>query len=365
MSRKAAAECEDPDVGRSRAGILAVLALLGGLLPAVPARARDLVSTRSLLRGLSVAREHSAGYSRALFPLWDDADGDGCDTREEVLLAEATRAPSRDADCRLSGGRWVSPYDDVTVTDPSELDIDHLVPLAEAWQSGAYAWTTATRQRYANDLGYPADLVAVTAHANRSKGDREPSDYLPPDASFDCTYEAWWVAVKWRWHLGVDRAEKAWLTDHLSACHWPRVVRPGRPPIDGAGTGGGPPPSRSGLRIDRIRFDSPGSDTGTNASRNAEWVRVVNPGTRVRYPNGWTVHDASGHVYRLRLARLGAGHSVTIHSGSGSDTAADVYWGAADYIWNNSGDTATLRNAAGDRVDRCRYTAADDPAVNC
>jgi hypothetical protein len=323
------------------------------------------VSTKSLLAGLTVAPEHTAGYQRSLFPLWIDADGDGCDTRAEVLLEEATRAPSKSRDCKLTGGTWVSPYDGKTVHDASDLDIDHVVPLAEAWQSGAYAWTTATRERYANDLNYFADLVAVTAHENRSKGDKEPSGYLPPKASFQCTYEAWWVAVKWRWHLSVDSAEKSWLSTHLAGCGWPKVLRPGRPHVDGAPSGSSHAPSKSGVRISRIRFDSPGTDTGSNASRNAEWIRLRNPGHVTRYLTGWTMHDASSHVYRLRGVKLAAGDSVTVHTGAGRDTRANVYWGASDYIWNNSGDTATLRNAAGDRVDRCAYTAAADPAASC
>ncbi len=341
--------------------------LIGGLLPvAGPAQARQQVSSQSLLAGLTVTAEHAVGYSRNLFPLWDDADHDGCNTRYEVLIEESTRAPTVGAGCHLAGGRWVSPYDGMAFTDPGGLDIDHLVPLAEAWRSGAWAWNTATRERYANDLNYRADLIAVTAHENRSKGDKEPSGYVPPKSSFDCTYEAWWVAVKWRWHLSVDSAEKSWLHSHLAACGWPRVTRPGRPGIDGAPSGVNHPPSRSGVRIDRIRFDPPGSDTGSNRSRDAEWIRLGNPGHLTRYLSGWTVHDASSHVYRVRGVKLAAGKTLTIHSGAGSDTRADLYWNASDYIWNNNtGDTATLRNADGDRVDRCAYTTASAPSAAC
>ena len=195
-----------------RTRILAALAVIATLMSVLTAAATPSgaaarrVSTRLLLRQLPVAGEHARGYDRGKFPLWIDADHDGCDTRDEVLIAEAVIKPRVGSGCTLSGGKWRSPYDGVTTRNPSTFDIDHLVPLAEAWQSGAWRWTTATRQRYANDLGYGPDLVAVTAHANRSKGDSEPSDYLPPRRRFDCTYEAWWVAVKWRWRLSVDRA---------------------------------------------------------------------------------------------------------------------------------------------------------------
>lgn len=216
---------------RITAVALMAAALVGSTVAGAPAAGAATVSTKTLLAQLGVAREHSAGYDRSLFPLWIDADHDGCDTRDEVLIAEATSAPTVGTGCSLSGGRWFSKYDGVTTTDPSTFDIDHLVPLAEAWQSGAWHWSTATRERYANDLGYGPDLVAVTAHSNRSKGDREPQDWLPERTSFRCRYLAWWVAVKWRWHLRVNRIEKTFLVHRLSACGWPSVRKPVRASI--------------------------------------------------------------------------------------------------------------------------------------
>lgn len=217
--------------------VLAICAIAGcvvAMLSAEPANARTTrVSTYRLLAQLTVHAEHNAGYARSRFKLWTVHNG--CTTRQRVLISEAVRKPSVGAGCRLTGGKWISPYDGVTVRDSSKLDIDHLVPLEEAWASGAYRWSTATRTAYANDLGYGADLVAVTAHANRSKGDKEPSQYLPPRKSFDCTYEAWWVAVKWRWHLSVNPTEKRWLTTHLRRCGWPTVPRPSRPAITRTG----------------------------------------------------------------------------------------------------------------------------------
>jgi hypothetical protein len=206
----------------------ATAVLAAAIVAAAPAAGASTVSTQTLLAQLVVAREHAAGYDRSLFPLWIDADHDGCDTRDEVLIAEATRPPTVGAGCSLSGGRWFSKYDGVTTTDPSTFDIDHVVPLAEAWQSGAWRWSTATRERYANDLGYASDLAAVTAHSNRSKGDREPQDWLPTRTSFQCRYMAWWVAVKWRWKLRINHPEKSFLTSRLAACGWPSVRTPTR-----------------------------------------------------------------------------------------------------------------------------------------
>jgi hypothetical protein len=223
------------------------------------------VSTRTLLSQLTGAGEHAAGYRRTAFQLWVDADHDRCTTRAEVLLTEARTMPRRSAGCALRGGTWVSPYDGRAFTGSSGLDIDHLVPLAEAWQSGAYRWDADTRKRYANDLGYAASLVAVSAHANRSKGDKEPQRWLPSRST--CSYVARWVAVKWRWRLQVDTTEKSYLAKKLSGCRWPKVTTPSRPVIRTAGN------SFTGRTSHTPR--SAGSLPRSTASTSAWWSRSV------------------------------------------------------------------------------------------
>ena len=156
-----------------------------------------------MLGALRVQPEVEAtGYDRDLFNHWGDADGDGCDTRCEVLAAE--RSPILPG---LPGGGWRSLYDGDTTDDPSELDIDHLVPLAEAWRSGASAWEPARRAAFANDLDDPRTLIAVTAASNRSRSDSDPSGWRPPDRSYWCQYVTDWMAVKLRWDLAVDPIE--------------------------------------------------------------------------------------------------------------------------------------------------------------
>jgi hypothetical protein len=162
---------------------------------------------------LPVAREVRRGYDRSRFEHWIDADGDCRDTRDEVLAVESTVAVSG---CDVQRGRWVSYYDGVVTRDSSSFDIDHTVALAEAWDSGARRWTTDTRRRYANDLGDRRSLVAVTASANRSKGDRDPAEWMPSQGR--CRYVRHWVAVKVRWRLTVDRAEKDALVRRASRC---------------------------------------------------------------------------------------------------------------------------------------------------
>ncbi|MEW1852944.1 HNH endonuclease family protein [Streptomyces albidoflavus] len=169
---------------------------------------------------LQSADESRAGYSRTAFKHWTSGDNptDGCNTRQEVLIAEAVTAPEVGPRCAITGGTWFSYYDEVTVEGARGLDIDHMVPLAEAWDSGASAWTAARREAYANDQGQPASLVAVTARTNRSKSDQDPAEWLPPAPGALCRYGAEWTATKLRWNLTIDTQEKTALHDIASSC---------------------------------------------------------------------------------------------------------------------------------------------------
>jgi hypothetical protein len=179
----------------------------------------DGCSTRTeVLLDEAVAAEDRTGYVRSKFHHWIDADHDGCSTRTEVLLDEAVAAPERSSGCKLAGGTWVSYYDDTTVVGPAGLDIDHMVPLAEAWDSGASQWDAARREAYANDVDYPRSLAAVTAKANRSKSDQDVTTWQPPAADARCRYLDDWVSVKTRWDLTVDPAEHSALEQLADGC---------------------------------------------------------------------------------------------------------------------------------------------------
>jgi Protein of unknown function (DUF1524) len=198
---------------------LAMLVAVCGLVVAVPGTAHAATYSAPLttaIADLPVATESRTGYSRDLFPHWIDADGDGCSTRNEVLISEADDPVTVGSGCSLSGGRWFSYYDRVSWTDTGRVDIDHMVPLAEAWDSGAGSWTTSVRQSYANDLGDSRSLVGVTDSVNQAKGDQDPAEWLP---TYDnCRYLREWVAVKHRWRLTVDSAEKGALQSLASGC---------------------------------------------------------------------------------------------------------------------------------------------------
>ncbi len=183
---------------------------------ATPARA-DTVSASTLTALLSERPDNTtAVYDRDLFQHWIDADSNGCDTRAEVLIAESLTDVTLGAGCSISGGEWFSTYDSATWFDPSDIDIDHVVPLADAWRSGAWAWTDTQRRDFANDLEVAYALIGVTDNVNQSKGDRDPAQWMPPEATYHCQYVIDWALIKYRWSLAVDSAEMAKLTLELS-----------------------------------------------------------------------------------------------------------------------------------------------------
>lgn len=201
---------------RSAAVLSTITALLGGaLVYAAPASAFVVQTPAADLLGqLSVQAENTSAYDRSYFQHWIDADGDGCDTRAEVLMAES-QVPTTGG-CPVDGGQWVSYYDGATWTLASDVDIDHMIPLSEAWDSGAQTWTAEKRRDFANDLGFGPSLVAVTDNVNASKGDKDPAEWLPPSGAATCRYTGEWIQVKYRWGLSVDTAERDALAGLLS-----------------------------------------------------------------------------------------------------------------------------------------------------
>ncbi|MFV2173191.1 HNH endonuclease family protein [Actinomadura sp. LOL_016] len=194
----------------------AALVAAGPAAAAAPPPPPGESTARTHLASLTVRAEGSmSGYDREKFPHWID-QGDGCNTRETVLKRDGENV-AVGSDCYPDGGSWYSPYDGATWTQPSDIDIDHMVALAEAWRSGASSWTTSRRQAFANDLG-SSQLWAVTDNVNQSKGDQDPAEWTPPRAAFHCMYARSWIDVKWRYGLTVDSAERGALTGMLNSC---------------------------------------------------------------------------------------------------------------------------------------------------
>ncbi|WFE26207.1 HNH endonuclease family protein [Solwaraspora sp. WMMD791] len=169
----------------------------------------------ALLDQLTVAAAGSMqGYSRDRFPHWSSA-GSNCDVRDTVLERDGT-AIELDG-CNVVGGEWLSAFDGQSFTNPRDLDIDHIVPLANAWRSGADSWNDDQRREFANDLERP-QLIAVSASSNRAKGDQDPSQWQPPNRDYWCQYAQDWITVKHYWELSVTQPEKATLADMLATC---------------------------------------------------------------------------------------------------------------------------------------------------
>lgn len=279
-----------------------------------------------------------AGYDRDLFQHWIDADGNRCDTREEVLIAES-RSPAQ-VDfygCKVVAGDWFSAYDGVSTDQPGELDIDHVVALAEAWDSGASAWDDTRRRDFANDLGYPGSLIAVTASSNRSKSDHDPAGWMPPRRESWCSFATDWVGVKIRWNLTADQAEVSALRTAFATC---ASAPPAPPPpvpemITTTTTIGLPPPVTSTVSLAVSALDCSG-----------ERVTVTNGGGAAVGLDGWKIYDEGiKHTFSFPLGySLAPGASVTVKSG-GPAGAGELAWTGSP-VWNNDGDTAHLVNPA-------------------
>lgn len=289
-------------------------------------------SARALLADLDVRAERSAGYDRSDWPHWSDLDQDGCDTRCEVLATE-----------RRSDGSWYSVFDGLVTSVAREFDIDHLVPLAEAHESGGWNWDRATRQRFANDEGYEHSLIAVSASSNRSKGKRDPAEWLPPDAGSHCFYADAWVRVKYRWSLSVDSSEAGALRQILDGCPDDGQA----PPVPTAPVATSTPsPTPTSTPSSQAQFSISSCDAV------AEIVHIKGPpGASLR---GWVLSD-HGSVHSHTF---GAGVTVpasgTLVVASGRASGDIKPWGRRN-VWNNDGDTATLAGPAGQVMARvCR-----------
>ncbi|GAA2041179.1 MULTISPECIES: lamin tail domain-containing protein [Streptomyces] len=130
------------------------------------------------------------------------------------------------------------------------------------------------------------------------------------------------------------------------------------------GTAGGAQ-AAGAVKISKIHYNSPGKDDRSNASLNGEWVRITNSTTKAVSLKGWTLTDAQKHTYTFGTFTLGSGKSVTVRTGSGKNTASNVYQNRRAYVWNNDKDTATLRKANGTKVHSCSYNNPKVEFKNC
>jgi hypothetical protein len=200
------------------AAAVAVLAIL--VLDSAPAQAvrppgiPSLSTAQSELNALTVASEsHGSSYDRDLFPHWSSVGG-GCTARQYVLKRDG-RDVVTGSDCQPDSGSWQSDFDNTWTSTVSNATVDHVVALSEAWASGAWAWTTAERQAFANDINSPQLWIATTS-ANSSKSDYDPAEWMPSNSSVRCDYVKAWTHVKYLYDLTVDAAEKSAIQSHLN-----------------------------------------------------------------------------------------------------------------------------------------------------
>ncbi len=193
------------------------------------ARARESGARGLLLRVLilagavlvTTAASSHPPYRRAEWPHWIDADGDCQNTRGEVLIRDAPAGTVKfrdERECTVDAGEWADPYTGGVLTQAGEVDVDHLVPLKNAHDSGGWRWTRERRREYANDLSYRYHLLAVSRSANRSKGDKGPDEWRPARQEFWCQYAQAWAAVKHIWELQSTQAERQALREMLATC---------------------------------------------------------------------------------------------------------------------------------------------------
>lgn len=199
---------------------IVLLALLLTSIPTQSASANEPTAL-AVLNQLEVkGRAPKTGYSRAVFTHWSDLNRDGCDSRNEILKRDLTQIVFKTGtrDCKVISGQLLDPLSGKTLifsSSKSTVDIDHLVSLSNAWQTGAAYFDKKTRESLAND---PLNLLAVNAKLNRQKGDGDAATWLPPLKSFRCKYVAIQVAVKAKYLLWVTSAEREAIIKVLDNC---------------------------------------------------------------------------------------------------------------------------------------------------
>lgn len=323
--------------------------------PVKPPTGVTVTSFRKGSRYLKVAPEDRQSYLRSYFGKgWADADNNCRDTRQEVLARESLVPVTKG--CKIFRGKWRSYYDNKTWTKSFEVQIDHLVPLAEAWDSGAYQWDLATRIRFANDLEEKRGLVPTTTSLNYDKVADDPQWYIPKVNK--CKYIASWIAVKGRWNMTVDQREKDAIDKVMKKC----------------------PDSKLTITRAKITLLPFAAGTGTSAKAvtiesivyggTSEKIILRNRGKAPETLIGWVVKDEVGYgQFRVPTTVIPAGGTLTILSSAGKNRLdkggnpiQHANWGD---VWNNSGDTATLIDGKRKIADTCRYRGDKTGKARC
>ena len=290
-------------------------------------------------------------YDRDDWKHWTDDDKDCQNTRHEVLIQESLNQVTfkTDKQCQVSAGEWLDPYTVTVVRDATKLDVDHMVPLKNAHDSGAWGWDKNKKAAFANEMDHAPHLIAVTASANRSKGAAGPEKWKPVDHSYWCEYGTSWLEIKVRWDLSATNAEWKALQDMLGTCDTPPSVTTAVAMHQlSFATVSPTPPVGSASDFGRIKISC------IECNGKPEIVIIENSAMAPQDMTGWTIEDEGAkHTYRFEGGfLLNPGTKVELLSGgSGEDTASVIYWNTRS-VWNNDGDTASLINQTGELISK-------------
>ena len=291
-------------------------------------------------------------YDRDDWKHWIDDDGDCQNARHEVLVHESLvdvkfKEPN---DCQVATGEWLDPFTGETITDATKLDVDHMVPLKNAHDSGGWSWDKERKKAYANYMVYEDHLIAVTASANRKKGAKGPEDWKPSNEAYWCDYAKDWIEIKFQWKLTGTNAEWIALQEMAETCGQAIDVTPVSPEVTKPISEPTPKPiatmstaSPTSGGSSEVQIDS------MDCKGKPEIIVILNGGNSQQDMTQWTVSDeGTKHTFNFPNGFiLEAGKSVEIVSGEvGDNTQSVLYW-KKQTVWNNDGDIATVLDKGG------------------
>ncbi|MCL0044562.1 lamin tail domain-containing protein [Dehalococcoidia bacterium] len=312
----------------------------------IPSTAAQQSSSSGLTLKIIEIATNLPDYNRNDWKHWTDDDSDCQNTRHEVLIEESSKevAFKTDKRCQAGTGEWLDPYTGITITDATTLDVDHMVPLKNAHDSGGWAWEKDRKAAFANEMGYADHLIAVTASANRKKGAKGPEQWKPSNRDYWCNYAIDWVQIKVTWELSVTKAEWVALQEMLKTCASPTSITAIPAKTESQ------PATESTIPSTTVTSGSPNMQiTSIDCKSKPEIVVIENTGDASQDLTGWKVED-NGPKYTFNFPvsfSLEPGSSVKLISGeSGNDSNKTIYW-SGRVVWNNDGDTASLFDPSG------------------
>ena len=287
-------------------------------------------------------------YNRDDWKHWIDEDKDCQNARHEVLIEESlTDVKFKDErECQVASGRWDDPYTGNTLTDATKLDVDHMVPLKNAHDSGGWAWDKKRKSEYANHMLYEDHLIAVTASENRKKGAKGPDKWKPSNKAHWCDYATDWIEIKVEWGLSATQSEWDALAEMIGTCEQSISITP--VPSQMNVPTPKPVPTKP-VESSKTETSQEMQITSLDCKGKPETVVITNQGDSQQNMTGWSMTDeGTKHTFKFPDGfMLGAGLSVEVVSGTlGDNSASTIYW-KKQTVWNNDGDTATVLDAAG------------------